>query len=49
MQEMRSFADDSLNNSPLVATGEDGRAAIVMALAAQKSLEENRPVKLSGT
>ena len=47
VQEMRSFVEAVRNNSPIVATGGDGRAAIVMALAAQKSLEENRPVKLS--
>ena len=47
VQEMRSFVEAVRNNSPIVTTGGDGRAAIVMALAAQKSLEENRPVKLS--
>jgi hypothetical protein len=28
-------------------TGEDGRAALVLGLAAQRSARENRPVKVS--
>lgn len=45
--EMDRFVDCVRSDRPSPVSGEDGRAPVVMALAAQKSLRENRPVKLS--
>ncbi|MBX7257285.1 MAG: inositol 2-dehydrogenase [Candidatus Hydrogenedentes bacterium] len=47
LTEMRSFVRAVLLDEPVEVTGADGRAAVVMGLAARKSKEENRPVKLS--
>ena len=43
--ELRGFVDAVLNDKPTPVTGADGRAPVVMALAARKSYEEGRPVK----
>ena len=45
--EMAAFVDAVLHDTPVPVTGYDGRASVVMALAAQKSLTEHRPVHLS--
>jgi myo-inositol 2-dehydrogenase/D-chiro-inositol 1-dehydrogenase len=45
--EMSAFVNAVLHNTPVPITGYDGRAPVVMALAARKSLDENRPVRLS--
>ncbi|MBC7811663.1 MAG: inositol 2-dehydrogenase [Burkholderiales bacterium] len=45
--EMQAFVDAITNDTPVPVTGADGRAPVVMALAALKSIKENRPVKLS--
>lgn len=45
--EMNEFCDHVLNEKPITCTGLDGRAPVVIALAAKKSFEEGRPVKLS--
>lgn len=45
--EMRSFAQSVLLDKPVTVTGLDGRAPVVMGLAAKKSIDEKRPVKLS--
>lgn len=45
--EMRAFVDAVLNDKPVPVTGMDGRIPVVMALAARKSYDEKRPVKLS--
>ena len=45
-REMQSFVDCVVNEAPLEVTGEDGRAPVVIGLAARKSYEENRPVAL---
>lgn len=47
VSEMQEFIDCIQNGSPPTVTGEDGRIAVVMALAAKKSYQENRPVQLS--
>ncbi len=47
LAEMAAFVDAVLNETPVPVTGRDGRVPLVMALAAQKSLAENRPVRLS--
>lgn len=45
--EMKSFMDAIANDKPVKVTGEDGLQDLLVALAAKKSLLENRPVKLS--
>ncbi len=45
--EMQAFVEAVTNNKPVPVTGMDGRVPIVMAMAAKKSFDENRPVKLS--
>lgn len=47
MNETIAFVDSVVNDTPVPASGWDGRAAMVMALAAKKSLNEGRPVKTS--
>lgn len=43
--ELNAFVDCIQSDGQPPVTGADGRAAVVVALAAQKSLRENRPVK----
>jgi myo-inositol 2-dehydrogenase/D-chiro-inositol 1-dehydrogenase len=45
--EIQSFVDAVLNDKPVPVTGQDGRAPVVIALAARKSYDEGRPVRLS--
>lgn len=45
--ELSEFCDSVLNDKPVSCTGLDGRAPVVMAIAAKKSYNEGRPVKLS--
>ena len=45
--EMRGFIDAVLNDKTTPVTGEDGLKPVLIALAARKSLLENRPVKIS--
>ncbi len=45
--EMKAFAQAVLEDRPTLVTGRDGRPPVVMGLAARKSYDENRPVKLS--
>jgi myo-inositol 2-dehydrogenase / D-chiro-inositol 1-dehydrogenase len=45
--EMDQFCDAVLHNKPIPCTGLDGRAPVVIALAAKKSYLDGRPVKLS--
>ncbi len=45
--EMRAFVDAVLNDKPVPVSGADGRIPVVMGLAARKSYDENRPVRLS--
>jgi len=45
--EMRAFIAAVADDKPTPVTGQDGRMAAVLALAAQKSYKEDRPVKLS--
>ena len=44
--EMESFANAIMNGHPTAVPGIDGRIATVMALAARKSYDERRPVKI---
>lgn len=45
--EMQAFVQAVLTDSPTPVSGLDGRAPVVMGLAAKKSIDEKRPVKLS--
>ena len=45
--EMKDFIEAIQNDSPTPVTALDGRKPVVIAMAANKSLKENRPVKLS--
>jgi myo-inositol 2-dehydrogenase / D-chiro-inositol 1-dehydrogenase len=45
-RELNAFLNSLENQSPIECDGIDGKMAIKIALAAQKSLEENKPVKL---
>ncbi len=40
--ETIAFCESLVNDSPVPCTGQDGLAALIMALAADKSAEENR-------
>ncbi len=44
--ELRAFVDAVLEDKPTPVTGIDGRIPVVMALAARKSYDEHRPVRL---
>jgi len=45
--EIEAFVDAVLHDKPVPVTGYDGRMALVLGLAAKKSLAEHRPVHLS--
>jgi len=45
--ELEMFVQAVLEGKPTPVTGADGRAPVVMALAARKSYDEHRPVKLA--
>ncbi|GAC1431042.1 MAG: inositol 2-dehydrogenase [Ktedonobacteraceae bacterium] len=45
--EMEAFVDSVLHDTPVPVTGNDGRMALVLGLAAKKSLAEHRPVRIS--
>lgn len=45
--EMAAFVDAVRHDTPVPVTGEDGRAPVLIGLAAQRSYRENRPVALS--
>lgn len=47
VDEVREFVEAVRDNTPTPTTGFDGLAAVVLAYAANKSLQEHRPVKLS--
>lgn len=45
--ELRAFVQAVLEDKPTPVNGQDGRVPVVMGLAARKSYDEGRPVKLS--
>ncbi|MGB6729254.1 MAG: inositol 2-dehydrogenase [Terracidiphilus sp.] len=45
--ELQMFIEAVLEDKPVPVTGADSRAPVVMALAARKSVDERRPVKLA--
>lgn len=44
--ELKAFVRCVVEDAPPPVTGDDGRVPVVMAMAARKSYEENRPVRL---
>ena len=46
-EELRQFTHAVLENKPVPVTGEDSRVPVIMAMAARRSYDENRPVKLT--
>jgi myo-inositol 2-dehydrogenase/D-chiro-inositol 1-dehydrogenase len=44
--ELRAFFEAVIEDKPTPVTGRDGRVPVVMALAARKSYDEHRPVRL---
>jgi myo-inositol 2-dehydrogenase / D-chiro-inositol 1-dehydrogenase len=47
VEEVRQFIAAVRDNTPIPTSGRDGRQAVVLAIAAWKSLKEKRPVKIS--
>jgi myo-inositol 2-dehydrogenase / D-chiro-inositol 1-dehydrogenase len=47
VEEVRQFIECVRDNKQTPTSGADGRAAVVLGYAAGKSLQENRPVKIS--
>lgn len=47
LTEMRAFVDAVLDDTPTPVTGRDGLAPVVMGIAARKSYDENRPVRIA--
>lgn len=45
--EMYAFVQSIVSDSPVPVGGDDGRKAVVLSMAARKSYDENRPVKVS--
>ena len=45
--ELEAFVASLREGRPVPVTGQDGRAPVVMAMAARRSLAENRPVRLT--
>lgn len=48
VEEMRQFIDCIVHSQPVPVTGNDGLQAELIAMAAKRSLETGRPVKLDG-
>jgi myo-inositol 2-dehydrogenase/D-chiro-inositol 1-dehydrogenase len=44
--ELQAFTQAVLEDLPTAVTGADSRVPVVMALAARKSVDERRPVRL---
>jgi myo-inositol 2-dehydrogenase/D-chiro-inositol 1-dehydrogenase len=44
--EVESFVDAVANDKPVAVSGDDGRAAFAMAVAAKKSMESGQPVRI---
>lgn len=47
INEFKAFVEAVAEDKPVPVTGHDGRMPVIIALAAMKSLKENRPVRLS--
>jgi myo-inositol 2-dehydrogenase / D-chiro-inositol 1-dehydrogenase len=46
VSELQAFVRAALQNKPTAVNGVDGRVAVVLGLAARKSYDERRPVRL---
>lgn len=46
IDELRAFVDAVLDDGPVPVTGRDGRIPVAMGMAARKSYEKNRPVRV---
>ena len=46
VNELQQFVNAVIEDTPVPVTGEDGRIPVVMAEAARRSNDENRPVRL---
>lgn len=46
LEEMRDFVQNVLADKPVRVTGQDGRRALIAALAAEQSFRESRPVEI---
>ncbi len=46
VNELQAFVDAIIADTPVPVTGDDGRIPVVMAAAARRSFDENRPVRL---
>lgn len=46
VSELRAFVQAVVQNKPVPVNGTDGRIAVIMALAARKSIDKRRPVQL---
>lgn len=46
VNELQQFVNAVIEDTPVLVTGEDGRIPVVMAEAARRSYDENRPVRL---
>jgi myo-inositol 2-dehydrogenase/D-chiro-inositol 1-dehydrogenase len=44
--EISAFVDAILRDAPVPVSGDDGRAAVLIALAAAQSHREHRPIRL---
>jgi len=47
VEELKAFVEAVQANKPVPVTGEDGLQDLIVALAAKKSLQEGRPVRIS--
>ncbi len=47
VNELRAFVEAIVKDTPMPVTGLDGRIPVVMGLAARKSYDEHRPVRLA--
>ena len=46
LEEMQCFINALINNKPMPVSGEDGIKAMIIAEAANRSLMQNRPIKV---
>lgn len=47
VEEIKAFCDSIFNDKETLVTGRDGLEPVIIGLAAKKSLEEGRPIKIS--
>src|SRR2546429_449297 len=47
LAEMAAFVDAIADDAPVPVSGQDGRTAVVLSLAAQRSHRENQPIRIA--